>query len=464
MTGTTERDAHPHNSPFAGLRPTRLSNEAVASELAVRERNRFARSMLNTVPIVLVGSLAVAGLNITGALDSVDAEPSLKPKAETFDLSQTVKDALAEANKATAANVDVALAPGPLSTASSAPSTYRVQGGDTVSSIAGQYGLSTASVLALNGLGWKSVIFPGQVLKLTNAVVTPVAATSIAAVSSTSGTRYTIAKGDTVSSIATKFGVSVSAVLSANGLDRSSTIYAGRTLNIPGGDTAAITVAAPTAVAASVTTSAPSSNGSRYTIKSGDTVTAIAKQFGISVQALLDANGLNRSSIIFSDQNLTIPGASGSLQTASASPSVAVSSAVTGLSAEASANARTIVRVGQSLGVPDYGIVIALAAAMQESSLRNLSDGDRDSVGLFQQRPSTGWGSVEQLRDAEYSAKLFYGGKNNPNKGYTRGLLDIAGWESMSVSAAAQKVQISGHPNAYAQWESSARSWFAELR
>ena len=109
--------------------------------------------------------------------------------------------------------------------------------------------------------------------------------------------------------------------------------------------------------------------------------------------------------------------------------------------------------------MPDYGIIIALATAMQESSLRNLNYGDRDSVGLFQQRTSTGWGTIDEIMNPHHSAYLFYQGRS----GYTRGLLDISGWQSMALTVAAQRVQISAYPNAYAKWETSARSWFSAL-
>ena len=122
-------------------------------------------------------------------------------------------------------------------------------------------------------------------------------------------------------------------------------------------------------------------------------------------------------------------------------------------------NAAVIVEVGRSMGVPDYGIVIALATAAQESTLRNLSWGDRDSVGLFQQRPSQGWGTVAQLTDPWEPSRRFYGGPGVP----TRGLLDIPGWQSMPLTVAAQAVQISAYPDAYAKWESSAWAWLGEL-
>ena len=133
------------------------------------------------------------------------------------------------------------------------------------------------------------------------------------------------------------------------------------------------------------------------------------------------------------------------------------------MSAEMRTNATIIVSTARSIGVTDYGIVIALAAAAQESSLRNVQFGDRDSLGLFQQRPTMGWGTAEQVLDPVRSTKAFFGGSANPNRGLTTGLLDVSGWESLSVTAAAQAVQKSGHPDAYAKWEASARSWLAEL-
>jgi hypothetical protein len=110
------------------------------------------------------------------------------------------------------------------------------------------------------------------------------------------------------------------------------------------------------------------------------------------------------------------------------------------------ANAATIAAVGVTRGIPDRGIVIALATAMQESELYNLDYGDRDSLGLFQQRPSQGWGSPEQVTDPRYAAAAFY------NK-----LVTIAGWQDMRVTDAAQAVQRSAFPEAYEKWAFDAQ-------
>ncbi len=461
MTNISEGDTPHSSSPLAGLVPSRLhaENTPAQRDVGSRERSRFVKSMFNTVPIVLVGSIAMAGMNFSGAIEPIEAKRPPKDKFEATDIAATVKNALAAANAAEAPLAQESA--GVLQTAS-APSTYRVKGGDTVSGIAGRYGLSTASVLALNGLGWKSVIFPGQVLKLVKGGTPPKTATKPGPASTsaqtTSTARYTIRKGDTISAIAQKFGVSAQAVLNANKLSWSSTIYAGRTLAIPGKGSPTTTppaakppVAQPPVAAPPVVT--PPAPGRSYTIKSGDTISTIAKKFAVSVQSILSANGLSSSSMIYAGRVLTIP------TIASAS----VGDKVTPLSPEMSANATIIIKVGRQLGVPDYGIVVALAAAMQESSLRNINYGDRDSIGLFQQRPSAGWGSNSQLLDPVYASRLFYGGPTNPNKGKTRGLLEVPNWQKLSVTKAAQAVQISAFPNAYAKWETSARAWFAAL-
>ncbi|MGC0405297.1 cell wall-associated NlpC family hydrolase [Streptomyces sp. SAI-126] len=108
-------------------------------------------------------------------------------------------------------------------------------------------------------------------------------------------------------------------------------------------------------------------------------------------------------------------------------------------------NARTIVATGISLNVPEKGQIIALATAMQESRLRNLSSGDRDSLGLFQQRPSQGWGTAAQIRDPVYASTQFY-----------KHLIAVDGWQQLTVAQAAQKVQRSAYPDAYADWEDLA--------
>jgi hypothetical protein len=115
-------------------------------------------------------------------------------------------------------------------------------------------------------------------------------------------------------------------------------------------------------------------------------------------------------------------------------------------------NAAVITAVAQRMGLADHAVTIALATAMQESRLSNLPYGDLDSVGLFQQRPSEGWGTRAELLDPQYAAAAFY-----------RQLTQIPGWQTLPVTVAAQDVQRSAAPTAYAPWEPMARSLAAAL-
>lgn len=135
------------------------------------------------------------------------------------------------------------------------------------------------------------------------------------------------------------------------------------------------------------------------------------------------------------------------------------------MTVEQADNAATIAAVGVAQGMPDHGAVsrvrgkelvdavtIALATAMQESGLRNLTGGDRDSAGLFQQRPSQGWGTYAQVTDPVHAAVAFYDKlRSEPD------------WTTLTVTEAAQLVQRSAAPQAYARWEPRARAIAAAL-
>lgn len=116
------------------------------------------------------------------------------------------------------------------------------------------------------------------------------------------------------------------------------------------------------------------------------------------------------------------------------------------LDREQAANAATITAVGLRRGIPEYGLVVALATAWQESKLHNIDYGDRDSLGLFQQRPSQGWGTEEEVMDPRYAATKFF-----------EHLERIPYWESMRVTDAAQAVQLSAYPEEYEQWAADSQ-------
>ncbi|MEU1277667.1 peptidase M23 [Streptomyces sp. NPDC005805] len=118
-------------------------------------------------------------------------------------------------------------------------------------------------------------------------------------------------------------------------------------------------------------------------------------------------------------------------------------------------NAKIIDGVAAKRKLPGRATLIALMTALQESGLRNIDYGDRDSVGLFQQRPSAGWGTVQQIMNPEYSANAFFGGRG---AGHPRGLVDVKDWQVKPLGVVAQTVQVSAFPALYAPREGQART------
>lgn len=142
--------------------------------------------------------------------------------------------------------------------------------------------------------------------------------------------------------------------------------------------------------------------------------------------------------------------------------------------------ASSIITGGSEIeGIDDNAVIIALMAALTESNLKQLAnsaaypesgdmpnDGegaDHDSLGLFQMRPQSGWGTVEELMDVDYQVEAFFGGETGPNHPSPRGLLDIPGWEDMDRGEAAQAVEVSAHPDRYTNYEPVAEKILTTL-
>ena len=285
----------------------------------------------------------------------------------------------------------------------SAPAEYTIARGDTISGIAGKFGLDTYEVLKLNGLQANTVIYPGQKIKLggSAAPATPAAPAPAAPAPSApaGGGVYTVKPGDTLSAIAARHGVKLSEVLGWNGLNMRSIIRPGQQIKI-GAGTATPAPAAP-------------ASGS-YTIKSGDTLSGIAARNGVKLADILSANRLTMSSIIYPGQKLALPGSS--LAPASTPPAATVTplvpSTFLGFSYPAavvsSANQnkallnaspvpsreqmKTIVAdTARRMGVDPS---LALAFAFQESSFDHRSVSPANAIGTMQVIPSSGqWAS-----------------------------------------------------------------------
>ncbi|HET7081493.1 MAG TPA: LysM peptidoglycan-binding domain-containing protein [Chloroflexia bacterium] len=175
--------------------------------------------------------------------------------------------------------------------------THTVQYGETMTSIAAQYGVSVSALAAANGIGSPNLIYVGQTLTIPGT-----GGGSAAPAPAASGGAYVVQPGDNLSTIAMDYGLSVDALAAANGLSNTNFIWAGQRLTIPGKAAPAPAPAAPAAPAPA------QASGSSYTVRAGDNLSTIAAQYGVSVDALAQANGITNRNLLFSGQVLAIPG------------------------------------------------------------------------------------------------------------------------------------------------------------
>ena len=204
---------------------------------------------------------------------------------------------------------------------SSVGGQYTVQAGDTLYGISRKAGVSVDQLLTVNGLSTSSVIRPGQSLSLgtpakqTNSTVaTTVSTKSVSnTAKATANGYYTVKAGDTLYGISRKFGMSLSQLVSANGISTSSVIQPGQTLRVVGGESASTVVKTNTA--------STRTSGGNYIVQPGDTLYSIARRSGMSLNTLLSINGLSQSSIIFPGQSLTVGQSDGRTVSAGYTPS-----------------------------------------------------------------------------------------------------------------------------------------------
>ncbi|KUM37543.1 lytic transglycosylase domain-containing protein [Arthrobacter sp. EPSL27] len=294
-----------------------------------------------------------------------------------------------------------------------APAEYTIARGDTISAIAGRFGLDTRQVLALNGLQANTIIYPGQKIRLGGEAPSPAPAAPEAPAAAAAGAVYTVKSGDTLGAIADRHGVKLSEVFSWNGLSMSSIIYPGQQIKIGGGTPAPApsAPAAPAPAPAAPTASAPAGS---YTIKSGDTLSGIAARNGVKLADVLSANGLTMSSIIYPGQKLALAG--GSVAPASTPPAAPVTPLVPNSflgftypdAVVSSANQNKallnaapvpsreemksiVADTARRMGVDPS---LAMAFAFQESSFNHRSVSPANAIGTMQVIPSSGeWAS-----------------------------------------------------------------------
>ncbi|PTT65896.1 lytic transglycosylase [Arthrobacter sp. HMWF013] len=299
-----------------------------------------------------------------------------------------------------------------------APAEYSVARGDTISGIAGKFGLDTYEVLKLNNLQPNTIIYPGQKIKLSgSAAAAPAPAPSAPAPApSGAGGSYTVKAGDTLGAIAARHNVSLSDIFSWNGLNMRSIIRPGQKVKVGAGEAAAPAAPQPASTPAAPAPAPAAAPTGAYTIKAGDTLSAIASRHGVKLSELLAANQLSMTTLIYPGNKLVIPGAP--VQPASSAPAPAASvtplvpSSFLGFSYPAavvsSANEnkallnaspvpsrdqmRTIVAdTARQMGVDPS---LALAFAHQESGFDQRAVSPANAIGTMQVIPTSGqWAS-----------------------------------------------------------------------
>lgn len=281
--------------------------------------------------------------------------------------------------------------------AAHADDTYTVRSGDTVSHIATRSGTTVSAIARANSLADASRIRIGQVLTIPTTSAAPApAAAAPAPVAAT----YTVVSGDTVGRIAARHGTTVAAVVAANGLDARAFIRIGQSLTIPG-------AGAPSAAAAPAPAAVAQGGGSvSHTVRSGDTVTAIAAKHGTTVAAVVAANGLDARAMIRIGQTLTVPVPVAAPSAATVGNTFAGRTYADSVVAAANANLATlrssptpskadmqakIAATARAMGVDP---ALAQAVAFQESGFNHAVVSPANAIGTMQVIPTSGqWAS-----------------------------------------------------------------------
>ncbi|MBP3036864.1 LysM peptidoglycan-binding domain-containing protein [Arthrobacter sp. zg-ZUI100] len=359
------------------------------------------------IPAVMMSGLALA--------EPAQAAP-VSPDATLFPQLplQAIKNLTAGTTNVMAPSALASQIPFTIATESSVPATHQIKAGDTVTSIAAQYGLSVADVLRHNNLHPTALIFAGEELRLPTGGSSAPAAEAPAAPAS-AGT-YTVEAGDTLSAIAAAHGVSLESVLAGNGLTMTSIIRPGQQISVSGGSAAP---AAPSAAAPAAPAAPAAATG--HTVVAGDTLTGIAARHGVSVSELMAANSLNGSSVLHPGDVVALPGASGVTTLASAPVQAAPAEAAPAdlvsntflhytypdqVVADANVNKHAlnaaavpsraemqqiVAQTAVEMGVDP---ALAMAFSFQESSFDHRSVSPANAIGAMQVIPSSGeWAS-----------------------------------------------------------------------
>lgn len=414
--------------------------------------SRFYKTAVATsaLPLLAMGSAAAAAPAVADAPGT-----ALSPKPATAANVSAAQSALQDtllSSEQLAAQLPARFTQTNFQAAKTAPSTYKVKAGDTLGHVAYANGVSLSKLLKWNGLKASSTIYPGDVLKLgASASATTTASTS----SNSSSNSYTVKTGDTLSGIAAKQGVGLSTLLSANGLSTSSVIYPGQSLKLSGSS------------ASSTVSTASSTSGGSYKVKSGDTLSGIAASQKVGLSTLLKANGLSASSVIYPGQQLKLSGSTSSSASADSSTASSTNSSssytvkdgdtLSGIAARNNVSLSTVLKANNlslsSLIFPGQTIKLSGSSNSSSSSVSTASSSGSSSGGTYKVKSGDTLSgiaakegvSVSTLRSANsLSGDNIYAGQSLKLSGSSASSGESSGSTSASTSSASSYKVKSG--------------------
>lgn len=412
--------------------------------------SRFYKTAVATsaLPLLAMGSAAAAAPAVADAPST-----ALRPKPATAANVSAAQSALQDtllSFEQPAVQLPARFTQTNFQAAKTAPSTYKVKAGDTLGHVAYAEGVSLSKLLKWNGLKASSTIYPGDVLKL-GASATTTATTN----ANSSSDSYTVKTGDTLSGIASKQGMGLSTLLSANGLSMSSVIYPGQSLKLSGGSTS------------STVSTASSTTGGSYKVKSGDTLSGIAASQKVGLSTLLKANGLSASTVIYPGQQLKLSGSTSSSAStdsstasstnASNSYTVKAGDTLSGIAARSNVSLSTVLKANNlSLSSPIFpGQTIKLSgsSSSSSSSVSTASSSGSSSGGTYKVKSGDTLSgiaakegvSVSTLRSANsLSGDNIYAGQSLKLSGSSASSGESSGSTSASTSSASSYKVKSG--------------------
>jgi LysM repeat protein len=282
----------------------------------------------------------------------------------------------------------------------SASGTYTVRPGDTLSGIAARHGISLAAIFAANNMNMRTIIYPGQAIKVGPAATAPAAkpAPAAPAPAKAAAASVIVKAGDTLSAIAARNGVSLASVLAANNLQMRSIIYPGQKILLAAAAPAPSPAAKPTQAAPITVAPAVTSitSGTSHIVKAGDTLSKIAATYGVSLSSVLSGNGMSLQTVIYPGQKIIIGSAAPAAPASTPAPVKPAAPAPTAPAASSAspsaAQLKTMVAdTARRMGVDPS---LALAFAMQESGFRQNVTSSAGAIGTMQVMPTSGeWAS-----------------------------------------------------------------------